>query len=464
MKRNSSKNADNSAKKHSGFTLVELVVVIAVLAILAGVGAVAYRGYIVYAKKGVDRQLVGEVKNAVSMEAQSDTSVLKLGVGDDRVVIGSIFISCPSKESGSQTTIADPSGVLNRALTDACGENYPTALQLKYDGWMADSTAIGGFVNDKGEQYLNAEEVMKHLYGFSDTFFEYLTNTDSKWGLGGGAMFNFVVKCLNRDSSATKGELADVLLQGGMSEGLKGMNQKNLKNAAVWAVAKYYATPDYEEEIRSAMEKNPLEGGSIYMQALDLMPEDNFSLNFDNPTETEQKMMYSLLNSYASLTMLVEYLDDKTGKNGELVDEFNKTVMDTSHNQSAGQRGSKWLSQLLNNIETARRSIAEDDELKALADEYYTNGQAKNDIDAYLDIASQVHDMQEKYNTADRNAILDENLFTGDEFVQELKENTGAGGILITAYSDGTTVVSPSDADPVSKNATDAAPEVAQGE
>ncbi len=70
-----------------------------------------------------------------------------------------------------------------------------------------------------------------------------------------------------------------------------------------------------------------------------------------------------------------------------------------------------------------------------------------------MDMASQVHDMQNDYNTGEN--LKNSSLFTGGDFLQELKEKTGANGIRITAYSDGTCVVSPTDADPVSKDSAE---------
>lgn len=59
-------------RKKAGFTLVELVVVIAVLAILAGIGAVAYNGYIEYARKAADEELIAAVNTAFAVACEEN--------------------------------------------------------------------------------------------------------------------------------------------------------------------------------------------------------------------------------------------------------------------------------------------------------------------------------------------------------------------------------------------------------
>ena len=75
MKRNSSTNTRTHALGRAGFTLVELLIVIAILAILAGIGAVGYTGYIEYTKKGLDKQTVGEIMNALQLADYSDPTL-----------------------------------------------------------------------------------------------------------------------------------------------------------------------------------------------------------------------------------------------------------------------------------------------------------------------------------------------------------------------------------------------------
>ena len=122
MKRNSSKPKRRYGD--AGFTLVELVVVIAVLAILAGVGAVAYNGYIEYAKKGVDRKTAGEVIQAIELANYDDPSLFENG--------GVVYISGPD---GNGTTGGDTA--TNAALSNALGDL--TTVKLTYDGWGLES-------------------------------------------------------------------------------------------------------------------------------------------------------------------------------------------------------------------------------------------------------------------------------------------------------------------------------------
>lgn len=106
-----------------GFTLVELVVVIAVLAILAGVGAVAYNGYIEYAKKGVDRKTIGEIEHALEVADYADPGLI-----NGRIQIfftGNKGIVIPT----------DVSGKVTDALEDAFGEGALPNTKPSYEKW-----------------------------------------------------------------------------------------------------------------------------------------------------------------------------------------------------------------------------------------------------------------------------------------------------------------------------------------
>ena len=124
MKGNSSKA--KSKRSLGGFTLVELIVVIAVLAILAGVGAVAYNGYITYAQKGQDRQLVGEIMHALELADYSDPTLFGEN-GTTLVMITENGIKAPDSTAA--------------ALKDAFGDL--SGYKLSYTGWKSMNSTKG---------------------------------------------------------------------------------------------------------------------------------------------------------------------------------------------------------------------------------------------------------------------------------------------------------------------------------
>lgn len=92
-------------KRNSGFTLVELVVVIAVLAILAGVGAVAYNGYIDYAHRASDEELLAAVNTAFAAACE-DRGVDRMSLKADSVSLDPATGDAKSPIKGIKTISA----------------------------------------------------------------------------------------------------------------------------------------------------------------------------------------------------------------------------------------------------------------------------------------------------------------------------------------------------------------------
>jgi prepilin-type N-terminal cleavage/methylation domain-containing protein len=67
------------ARRHDGFTLVELIVVIAILAILGGVAVPAYGGYVKKANMTTDQALVSEVVDALMLHYYSNPGAETVG-------------------------------------------------------------------------------------------------------------------------------------------------------------------------------------------------------------------------------------------------------------------------------------------------------------------------------------------------------------------------------------------------
>ncbi len=168
MKRNSSKPKRRYGD--AGFTLVELVVVIAVLAILAGVGAVAYNGYIEYAKKGVDKKTVGEVMHAIELANYDDPSLFENQA--------TVFISGP--EGNGITSLPD----INNALSTALGDLTTVKLSEKSVGDPAGIlTALSS--NNRYNDYITAAKDGAKATFADDVFGLWDSVVEAKENFGG---------------------------------------------------------------------------------------------------------------------------------------------------------------------------------------------------------------------------------------------------------------------------------------
>ena len=107
---------------HEGFTLVELIIVIAILAILSTGAIAGYSAYVERANKTADQALVAEIKNVLTLYAYAN------GIGEGGYVV---------LNSNGDAAKAEGAAVI-AALEDAYGENWSTALKLKYTEWTDD--------------------------------------------------------------------------------------------------------------------------------------------------------------------------------------------------------------------------------------------------------------------------------------------------------------------------------------
>ena len=116
---------------HEGFTLVELIIVIAILAILSSVAVVGYSSYIKKANIQADQTLFEEIKNAVVLAYYSNA---------DEDYSGYISLSATGGKASSKD--------LEKALADAFGENWSSALKIKYaGGWTSSSYLSSSFAS-----------------------------------------------------------------------------------------------------------------------------------------------------------------------------------------------------------------------------------------------------------------------------------------------------------------------------
>lgn len=132
MKRNSSKTSPKRGL--GGFTLVELVVVIAVLAILAGVGAVAYNGYIEYAKKGVDRKTVGEINHALELADYSNADLFSNGTV--------VYLTDTGLVCGNQDVLSSLEDALGDLNAVKLSYSWPNAMNAERLKAIADTLGV----------------------------------------------------------------------------------------------------------------------------------------------------------------------------------------------------------------------------------------------------------------------------------------------------------------------------------
>ncbi len=107
-------------KGNLGFTLVELIIVIAILAILSTGAIAGYSVYVEKANKAADQAMVAEIKNVLTLYYYSN------GIDAGYITIGKDGVT---EKSGN--------GVI-AAMKEAYGDEWETALKVKYNGWTDD--------------------------------------------------------------------------------------------------------------------------------------------------------------------------------------------------------------------------------------------------------------------------------------------------------------------------------------
>ena len=151
-----------NAHHEAGFTLVELIIVIAILAILAGVAVPAYSGYIAQANKSNDETMAAEIKQALTLALYSEG----LNAGDYVVINYGAEAVSGNSEGGTTEKI-------DKAMSDAFGTNWKSALKLSYSDWDLSVVADGelmGYVNNSNFDKNSLGGLLNSVQYITDAF------------------------------------------------------------------------------------------------------------------------------------------------------------------------------------------------------------------------------------------------------------------------------------------------------
>ena len=111
-------------RNNKGFSLVELIVVIAIMAILASVAVIGVSIYVPKAQKAADEQLISDIEYALTMAYYADPSTFTGGI--------IVLSNDAAPDCGGNTA-------LEAVMAGCFGEGWKTdtSLRLKYDEWVS---------------------------------------------------------------------------------------------------------------------------------------------------------------------------------------------------------------------------------------------------------------------------------------------------------------------------------------
>ncbi len=407
MKQNSSQK-----RKTKGFTLVELIVVIAILAILSAVGAVAYTGYIEHTKKGLDKNLVGEIKHAMSIGAAYDASLLDaVDEEGNPVPVGQINLY-PDKAAIVIEGL-EGKNFVDTALKDAFGENYADSLKLSWDKWQ----------NGNGSSYFGSNfgkignaDLLKGVNSCVTQMASFLAGVDVRdehinLYYGDGAVEDF-------------NELATELGYGSKDDILK--NGTALANATVLFTAQ-------------ASNDNPDFVKKVFGERDYILLNKRFNAS-DGASEIN-----AIAYVYAAQYALVSYLDDP-----DITADFTKEIdarelLSNFIGSGDGSDAEAFSSKLI------KEKISSDSVLRQRYNEYYTkevsNGktQAQIDADSFLGIMNEVVKQQD-FVMNKEDMTNPETFGPSGKVLEKMNEYTDSmNGIAITVYSNGNCKADPID-------------------
>ena len=312
-------------RNHKGFTLVELIIVIAILAILSSVAVVGYSSYVERANKQTDMTMVAEIENALMLHYYSNS---------DKAEAGYIILRV-GKDATFEGAFVDD------AMTAAYGDNWQSALKLKYNGWTDDNVLnsvladanVGNVADSNFVKNYTPAELVGTVSGVTDALVDTilgagkdpveklgdlnlltddqlsdietdLADMEVAWVQGGdntaysNALSNLLVKYVADEYKTTD---FDEYCENGTSSGLSNMA---LNYALVYAWAS--SSEDGQEvldEMNAAM-ADPDTGSEELIQAFmdgmdKAMADENYG---NNGGETDYKAIYSIMGTVSDIS------------------------------------------------------------------------------------------------------------------------------------------------------------------
>ena len=221
---------------HEGFTLVELIIVIAILAILSTGAIAGYSAYVTKANKTADQSMIAEIKTVLQLKAYSD------GVGNADYVI--------LTKNGAQAG----GDFAKKALADAYGSNWDSALKLKSDDWAA-----GAFlINIEDANLIAGSTFMTDAT--PDGLMQAVTNLT---GAAGTVIGNYTGDVAAKLESLGMGDVADKLEATGLQPGTEAYNTA-VSNLLVGQFAGAMSGLSVEEAMADSLAGTALMYASLY--------------------------------------------------------------------------------------------------------------------------------------------------------------------------------------------------------